>query len=115
MRFFHWIGLFAVFSVTSHAAAQDAVLRVAVNGAIYNVTGSVVMDQSGKRIDDAIIGRKAALTAHVLDEQILHSEFNKSFFDVTNRLRIFADDASGRLEEPWRRLILNDASGMNPG
>jgi hypothetical protein len=98
-----------------HAFAQDVPLQVLVNGRAYLVNGAAISGQNGNGPIDELTVRKVNFTARVLDEQILHSEFNKQLFNATNRAIVFREQVSGRLLEPWRRSLLEGSSVAGAG
>ncbi len=102
-------GLVALLLASSPTLPQGAPLKVQVNAGTYIVNSTTVTGVTGSEPLDAVTIAKARFTARVLDEQILHSEFNKQIFDPIYRAVVFADQASGRLIEPWRRLLRNDS------
>lgn len=92
------------------AAAQDAALKVSVDGKTYLVeNGAEARGQDGGTVD-ALTSRKASLAARVLDEQILHSDANRQLFSPATRANLLADQASGRLVESWQRPLLDSSS-----
>jgi hypothetical protein len=98
-------GLCLLLLATAPAFSLDAPLKVLVAGASYLVSGTTVTGQTGSEPLDAATLDKARFTARVLDEQILHSDFNKRIFNAAYRAVIFADESSGRLIEPWRKHL----------
>jgi hypothetical protein len=95
--------------LTDLALAEEAPLKVAVNGAVYLVNGDAVTGAAGTEPPDAATEAKARFTARVVGEQILHSQYNKKLFDPVSRATVLADQASGRLIEPWRHPLGNGA------
>jgi hypothetical protein len=57
-------------------------LQVLVNGRAYLVNGAAISGQNGNGPIDELTVRKVNFTARVLDEQILHSEFNKQLLQT---------------------------------
>jgi hypothetical protein len=111
----HWrtpVTLFAMTLLASSAAsAQDASLRVSVNGKLYNVSGNVVsIEEAGQQLD-ALTSRKASFAANVLDREILHSDFAARLFNPETRALVLSSVASGRLIEPWRHAVNQASTG----
>jgi hypothetical protein len=99
-----------VFGSPDRASAQDAPLKVSVDGKTFLVVnGAEARSQDGGAVD-ALTSRKASLAARILDEQILHSESNRQLFSASSRAAVMADQASGRLIESWQRPLLNNSS-----
>ncbi len=92
-------------ALTGPAIAQDPPEKVVVGNATYVVTGASVAGATGTEPLDAATVNKARFTARVLDQQILHSDFNKQIFNPTYRAVVFADESSRRLVEPWRKKL----------
>ena len=107
------VGSAVLFCAAGRVFSQSPPLQVQVNGSVYLVQGTAVTAQNGGLAPDAFTVRKANFTARILDEQILHSEFNRQLFDPTTRAIVFRDERSGRLNEPWRRAIVNGSSGAD--
>lgn len=89
----------------SFGPALAGQLRVLVDGDSYLVNGTEVVRQNGTGSVDEITRHQAEFAARVLGDLILNSEFNRRMFGPASRAAIFADQASGRLVEPWRRLL----------
>jgi hypothetical protein len=101
----HWA--LAVWLLTAPNALAQVPLQVMVDGHRYLVTPTAISAQDGGAVADEAAARKVNFTARVLDEQILHSEFNQQLFNAANRAVIYRDQSSGRLLEPWRRSLPN--------
>jgi hypothetical protein len=104
-------GLVVGCSLGLAAHAQDAPLQVTVGDSNYLVSQDTVSRAKGSDPIDDITQRKAKFSARILDELILRSEQAREFFSAANRAVVFADEASGRLVEPWRKPLLNGAAG----
>lgn len=91
----------------ARAVAQDAGLTVMVGDKTYLVNGVAVSARPAGEPVDADTARKANFTARVLDEQILHSDYNKIQYDAAHRAIIYADALSEKRIEPWRQPLLN--------
>ena len=104
MRFI--VALLTLFVCLTYAAAQDASFTVSVNGVEYRVQGSTITDRNSNPPPTAVILRKAALTAQILDQQILHSELSHQLFDAANRAIVFSDEQSDHFVEPWEAAIV---------
>ena len=104
-----WITGFCIaFLLSTAAHAQQAKQQVIVGGATYLVDGTAVSHKNVDKRPDDITIQKAILTARVVDELILNSEFAAELFSAATRASVFADHASGRLVEPWRWPLLTD-------
>lgn len=98
---------------TSYASAEEAPLRVSVDGSFYRISGNVISTEDvGQRLD-ALQSRKASFAAQVLDHEILHSDYAARLFSPETRASVLSSVASGRLIEPWRRAL--NAAGATPG
>src|SRR5262249_51371750 len=93
----------ALLVFSTPAPAQDAPLRVVVEGQTYAVAGSSVAGSTGREPITSAIVEKARFTARVLDEHILRSEQNKLRYSATSRALVFADATPARLAQPWLR------------
>jgi hypothetical protein len=102
----------ALLAAAPGAAAQDAPLRVSVNGKFYRVSDNVVSGEDTAQPLDALTSRKASLAAQVLDREILYSNFAARLFSPTTRALVMSAMASGRLIEPWQRTLAT--SGARP-
>lgn len=107
-----WIAL-AWLGGALAAFAQDAPLKVSVNGRILLVNGEAITPQDATGPIDTLTSRKASLAAHVLDEQILHSDFAARLFSPAVRAAVLSDLASGRLVEPWQRALGTDGNATD--
>ncbi|MEI8277837.1 MAG: hypothetical protein WCG00_17780, partial [Hyphomicrobiales bacterium] len=90
------------------AVAQDGGLTVMVGDKTYQVAGTAVSAKDGGAADEDTV-KKARFAARVLDEQILHSDYNKIQFGAANRAVMYADALSERRIEPWRVPLINAA------
>ncbi|HEY3796145.1 MAG TPA: hypothetical protein VGM09_30350 [Bradyrhizobium sp.] len=99
-----------VSGLPGRVSAQDAPLKVSVDGKTYLVENGAEARVEGGGAVDALTSRKASLAARVLDEQILHSESNRQLFSAATRASVLADQASGRLVESWQRPLRSTAS-----
>jgi hypothetical protein len=98
------------FGVVDRSPAHAAPLKIAVDGNVYLVDGDAVSAEKDGAPLDAPTTKKAQFTARVLDQQILHSSFNKQILTADNRATVFAAERSGRLLEPWQRTLGNGAA-----
>ncbi|HEY3679378.1 MAG TPA: hypothetical protein VGL45_11740 [Bradyrhizobium sp.] len=99
-----------VFGSPDRATAQDAPLKVSVDGKTFLVENGAAAKAQDGGVVDALTSRKASLAARVLDEQILRSEPNRQLFSASSRAAVMADRASGRLIEAWQRPLLSNSS-----
>jgi hypothetical protein len=91
-------------SLAVDVRAQDAPQLVIVGNATYRVTDDTVVALAGNGQLDPATRDKALFTARVLQDQVLNSNFTKRIFAANYRAVVFADESSGRLIEPWRKL-----------
>jgi hypothetical protein len=95
------------FALTAYAHAQGPQLTVSVDDRVYVVNGGAVKGKNGDEpLDDSIV-EKARFSSRVLDEHILHSDYNKVHYGALSRSIVYADSFSERLIEPWRWSIIS--------
>ncbi len=93
------------FAIQAFAEADDAALKVAVDGDTYLVRKTAISREADDGAVDSNILAKARFTARVLDDQIVRSNFNKELFDPRTRAEVFFAQESGRLVPPWRKHL----------
>src|SRR5258708_3092590 len=98
--------IFLLFAFGLATPALAAELQVRVSDTVFLVKDGVVSRLTGTDPIDDLTAQKAIFAARVLDQQILNSSFNRELFSAVNRANVIADQASGRLIEPWRRVLL---------